>query len=115
MKKLRYEKYNNCGNIITVDLQNNYTVIAIFGQKKRLDTKSEFVVTLFLNEKSIDNWKLIEEAENMIIRSDTRYIKPSILKKIAEYHEKGFFDYYIKRYENDLRCWEYGNDELFEK
>ena len=42
-KRLKYEKYRGMDNIITIDLHNDYTVIAIVGKDENNDYDSYFV------------------------------------------------------------------------
>ena len=52
-KRLKYEKYNNLDNIITIDLHNGYTVVAIIAQK---DNSNNYEIELHLKENTIDRW-----------------------------------------------------------
>ena len=62
MQRLKYEKFNNSNDVITIDLHNWYTIMAV------------------------------------------------ILKQISMFLEEGFFDYYIQRYEYEMKCFDIGND-----
>ena len=45
MQRLKYEKFNNSNDVITIDLHNGYTVIAITG----FNTENKvYTTTLFL-------------------------------------------------------------------
>lgn len=110
--KLRYEKYNNSDNVITINLHNGYTVIAITG----LDiARNIYIATLFLKANDIDDWKLIEKAEKLEFNTNKNTINSAILKKVSMLLEEGFFDYYIQRYEYELKCFEIGNNQLEEE
>ncbi len=110
MTKLKYEKYNNSNNVITIDLHNGYSVIAVSGYSIEREL---YTTTLFLKANSIDKWKLIEKAENLEFHATNQTINMAILKTASKYLEEGFFDYYIKRYEYEQKCFDKGN-EYFE-
>ena len=105
MQRLKYEKYRNSNEIITIDLHNGYTVIAI-----STGENGSYIATLFLKENTIDTWKLIENAENLEFHANQNTINSAILKKVSSFLEEGFFDYYIQRYEYEMKCFDIGND-----
>ena len=109
-KRLKYDKYRGMDNIITIDLHNNYTIIAIIGK----DENDAYDVQLMLKERTVDKWDLIEKAEHIIIHSDEKRIYSAILKTIGTYLREGFFDYYINRYVYELKCFDIG-DVIMEK
>lgn len=106
--KLRYEKYNNCNDVLIIDLHNNYSVVSITGYNK--NTK-KYEVMLFLKNNSIDDWKLIE-IPKLELFANTSTINSAVLKQISALWEDNFFDYYIKRYEYEMKCFEVGNNTL---
>ena len=107
MQKLKYEKFNNSNDVITIDLYNGYTVIAITG----FDAENRvYTTTLFLKENTIDTWKLIESTENLEFHANQNTINSAILKQVSTFLEEGFFNYYIQRYEYELNCFDIGND-----
>ena len=108
MQRLKYEKFNSSNDVITIDLHNGYTVIAITG----FDTENRIytTTTLFLKKNTIDTWKLIENAENLEFHANQNTINSAILKQVSTFLEEGFFDYYIHRYEYELKCFDIGND-----
>ena len=111
MQKLKYERYNNSNDVITIDLHNGYTVIAVTG----FDAENGvYTTTLFLKDNTIDTWKIIENAENLEFHANQNTINSAILKKVSEFLKEGFFDYYIDRYEYELKCFDRGN-EIIEK
>ena len=111
MQKLKYEKFNNSNDVIAIDLHNGYTVIAITG----FNTENRaYTTTLFLKENTIDTWKLIENAENLEFHANQNTINSAILKKVSEFLKEGFFDYYIERYEYEMKCFDKGNG-IYEK
>lgn len=109
-KRLKYEKYRGIDSIITIDLHNGYTTIALIGK----DENGKYDVELRIKENTIDKWDLIEKAEHLTFNATKNTIYSAILKTIGTYLQEGFFDYYINRYEYELKCFEIGN-ELAEK
>lgn len=107
MAKLKYEKYNNSNNVITIDLHNGYTVIAISGYNIE---KGLYITTLLLKADGIDTWKLIEKAESLEFNATSHTINMEVLKQVSKFLEEGFFDYYIKRYSYETKCFDKGND-----
>ena len=103
--KLKYEKFRNMNNVITIDLHNNYTVIALIGKDNDV-----YDVQLMLKENTIDNWVLIEQAEHLKMFATPKNIYSVILKQVAAYLNGGFFNYYIERYEYEIKCFDLGND-----
>ena len=106
MQRLKYEKFNNSNEVITIDLHNGYTVIAVTGFD--VETKT-YITTLFLKENTIDTWKLIENAENLEFHANHNAINSAILKQVSTFLQEGFFDYYIQRYEYEMKCFDKGN------
>lgn len=107
-KRLKYEKYKGIDNIITIDLHNGYTTIAII-EKDGIDT---YNVQLMLKENTVDRWSSIEEAECLIFNTLEKNIHSAILKQVATYLQEGFFNHYINNYEYELKCFDLGNDIL---
>ena len=111
MQRLKYEKFNNSNEVITIDLHNGYTVIAVTG----FDVENRvYTTTLFLKENTIDTWKLIENAENLEFHTNHNAINSAILKQVSTFLQEGFFDYYIQRYEYEMKCFDKGNS-IYEK
>ena len=108
--RLPYKNYKGCKDILTIDLHNDYTVIAI---KSWNPDEQKYDVEFRITEKSIDKWDLIQEMESVEFNVDYKIINKAILKHIATLLSDGFFDYYIDRYDYELKCFDRGN-ELFE-
>ena len=96
-----------CKDILTIDLHNDYTVIAI---KSWDPDEQKYAVQLMLKENTVNKWDLIEKAESLEFNVDYKIINKAILKHIATLLSDGFFDYYIKRYEYELKCFNVGNE-----
>ena len=92
-KRLKYEKYRGMDNIITIDLHNGYTTIAIIGK----DETGTYDVQLMLKENTVDKWDIIEKAEHITLSKEIKNIYSAILKRVGTYLEEGFFDYYHPR------------------
>ena len=97
-KKLKYEKINNNPNVITIDLLNGYSVIAISGENKELES---YTATLYLKENSIETFRLIGCADKLIFPKEelTHGINAAILKTVSDFLDNGFLQYYIDQYE----------------
>lgn len=109
--RLEYKNYRGCKDILTIDLHNDYSVIAIKIWKPE---EHKYVVQLMLKENTVDKWDLIEKAESLEFNVDYKIINKAILKHVATLLSDGFFDYYIKRYEYELKCFDIGY-EIAEK
>ena len=108
--KLTYTNYNGCKDIIAIDLHNDYTIIAI----KSYNTDNHtYTVEFHLKEKTTDMWQLIQDATTTF-NTDHKSINGAILKHVATLFTDGFYDYFIERYEYDLKCFDIGNDVLSE-
>ena len=108
--RLEYGRYKGLNNIITIDLHNGFSVIAI--SALNYDT-GNYEVELHLKDNQISDWKLIEDAEKLEFKTDSKRINSAILKQVATFLNEGFFDKYIERYEYETKCFDRGN-ELFE-
>ena len=108
--KLKYENYNGCKDIITIDLHNDYTVIAIKSWSKE---NNNYTVEFHLKEKHTDMWELIHDATT-VFDVDHKTINSAILKHVATLLSDGFYDHFIKRYEYQLRCFDVGNNVISE-
>ena len=104
--RLEYKNYRGCKDILTIDLHNDYSVIAIKIWKPE---EHKYVVQLMLKENTVDKWVLIEKAESLEFNVDYKIINKAILKHVATLLSDGFFDYYIDRYEYELKCFDRGN------
>lgn len=107
MERLTYENYKGCKDVITIDLHNDYTVIAI---KSWSSDEHKYDVEFRITEKSIDKWDLIQEMESVEFNVNYKTINKAILKHVATLLSDGFFDYYIDRYEYELKCFDIGNE-----
>ena len=104
--RLEYKNYRGCKDIITIDLHNDYTVIAI---KSWNPDGHKYIVQRMLKENTVDKWDLMEKEESIEFNVDYKIINKAILKHVATLLSDGFFDYYIDRYEYELKCFDRGN------
>lgn len=105
-------RYKTIGNTtILVDLHNGYTVMGIANWNRNEEL---YYVTLYLTRNDTYMFDLIQQAENVKIKSDIKSIKFDITKYITNKITEGFFKYYIDRYEYQQECFRRGN-EIFEK
>lgn len=97
-KRLKYEKVNNNQNVISIDLLNGYSVIAISGEDKEQEC---YISTLYLKENSIETLRLIGCADKLIFpKSELPHgINFAILKAVSDYLNSGTIQYYIDQYE----------------
>lgn len=105
-KRLKYAKYKNMDNLITIDLHNNYTILALIGR----DESGNYDVELRIKENTVDKWDLIEQSEHIVFDTTINNIYSAILKTVSTYLNEGVFDYYISRYEYELKCFDVGNE-----
>ena len=105
--KLTYENYRGCKDILTIDLHNKYAVIAI---KSWNQDERKYNVEFRITENSIDKWDLIQEMELVEFNVNYKIINKAILKYVANLLSDGLFDYYIDRYEYEIKCFDVGND-----
>ena len=108
--RLEYKNYRGCKDILTIDLHNCYTIIAIKIWNKE---NQNYTVELRLKQNTVEKWMLIDQAETLTFDVNYRTINAAILKQVAILLNEGLFDYYIEEYEYELKCFERGN-ELYE-
>lgn len=107
--KLNYKRINESDHIISIDLHNGYSIVALSGFNAATE---HYMTTLLLKENSVDTWKLIEGARELEFKANYKTINSAVLKKVYELYKEGFFDYYIERYEYELKCFDIGNAKL---
>lgn len=109
-KRLKYDKYRGLDNIITIDLHNDYNIIAIISDGE----DGIYNVELRLKGNTFERWDLIEETEYLEFKTTPNKICSAILKKVSTLLEEGFFDYYINRHKYEMYCFD-RMDEMLEK
>ena len=111
MQRLIYKEYRGCKDILTIDLHNGYTILAIKIWNKE---KQNYTVKLRIKENTVEKWNLVEEAESLTFNITYKFINSAILKQVVEFAENGFFYNYIEQYEYELKCFDRGHN-LFEE
>ena len=106
-KRLKYERINNSNDVISIDLHNGYTVMAISGH-----IEEEYTTTLFLKDNEIDTWREIEDGITFVANYKT--INSAILKHVSTLMDNGKMDKYIETLKFELKCTERGI-EIVEK
>ena len=115
--KLTYERINNANDVISINLHNGYTVVAISGKNPETE---KYNTTLYLKDSSttpencVQDLKLIEKAECLEFATNEKTINSAILKTVSRFLMDGFFDPYMSRFEYELKCFDRGN-ELMER
>lgn len=107
--RLYYKEYHGCNDIITIDLNNGYSIIAI---KSYSDFSNNYVIELRITENSVNKWDIVNDY--LTFDGNTKNINSAILKRVSDMYNDGFFDYYINRYEYELKCFDIGV-EIYEK
>lgn len=102
-KRLKYEKWNNCDNVIIIDLHNGYSAIAIWSQNE-----NEFLATIHLKENTIDRWDLI--VDDWKFTATRGNINAAILRTVADGLEDGFFEPFIERSNYYIECENVGSE-----
>ena len=93
MQKLTYKEYRGCKDILTIDLHNGYVVMAISGYNRE---DKLYTTSLFISEKSTDEWHLINNPEYITFEETYKTINTAILKYISKCLNDGFFNSHIK-------------------
>ena len=108
-ERLTYIKYKGCNDILIIALHNDYSIIAIKGWNKETHC---YNVELRLQERTIEKWDLIEKASSLEFKATPETINSAILKQVSIFLNNGFFDYYIKRFDYECKCFDIGNEVL---
>lgn len=110
-KMLRYKVIGN--NVISVDLQNDYEIIAIAKWDK---TSHSYTVNFMIKQKTVDIWDAInnDKTENIEFKSDVKTVNRDMAEYITALSKTDLFDYYINRYDYMMKCFDRGN-ELYEQ
>lgn len=95
---LRYEIIANVG--ISVDLHNNYTVVALAKWNKE---KGSYLATFYIKQTDIDHLDLMDDHIEIEFSSEIK-IKNDLVKYIEMLIERGNVQRYIDRYKYELDC-----------
>lgn len=107
-KRLKYEKIGD--SIISVDLHNGYTIIALatFDYEK-----STYSTILYLKDNIVDILDLIDGLESFEFQANYKTVNSVMLKYVSSLFSEGLLDKYMGRYEYMVKCFDKGND-IFE-
>ena len=109
-ERLTYSEYRGCKDILTIDLHNDYTVIAIKIWNKN---KNNYTVEFRITEDNVDKWDYISELESIVFDTNYKSINSAILKYVSNLLDQDFFDYYINKYEYELKCIDKGTNFFY--
>lgn len=98
-KRLKYERINNSNDVISIDLYNDYCIIAMSGYNKE---EERYTTTLSLKDKEIGTLRVVEE--NIKFAATYKTINSAILKHVSELLENGTMDKYIESYAFEEEC-----------
>lgn len=104
MEKLTYERIADV--TLKIDLNNGYEVVAL--ARHNFDSK-KYVVSLYIQDKQVDNLILMEEFQNIEFKASNKNICVAILKYVAHNFENFNFDKYISRCKYEQKCFEEGD------
>lgn len=113
-------RYTNKGYTVEIDLPSNkgrgdngYAVECRY----KYDKESEkYLLSMWLRRKDIDDKFKIEyqKIDTQLISATRDTILEYICRIIEQADSKGYFDYYIERFEYTYKCFDHGND-FFER
>lgn len=108
INNFRYQKI--APTVISIDLHNGYTIVAIenFNPKN-----SSLHVTLYIKDNTVDMLDLMEDFDSVEIEYN-KSTHISTLKYIATEFSQDKFNKYIERYDYIMKCIDRGN-EMFEE
>lgn len=105
-------KYNKEANsVISINLHNDYFIIAM---TKWDNECRKYYTTLYIKHKTIDILDKLEGFENIeCTTTSTKEINSEVANFVINKFKSGDFDYYIDRFEYQMKCFDKGN-EFFE-
>ena len=99
-------RYRNEGTTISVNLpRTDYTVYMMANYNKDTDT---YYTKLYIMRNDVEDLNLIDD--EFKFKSNFATLKLDMTNYITEQFNKGFFDYYIEKYDYQQKCFEKGND-----
>lgn len=104
-KRLKYEKVNNCNDVISIDLHNDYSIIAITGYGNEGEA---YTTTLFIKYKDVDTWRMV--SQTVFFETTDKTINSAILKYVSNLLENGTIDRYIDSYSFEIECLNRGTE-----
>ena len=105
-------KYNKEANsVISINLHNGYFIIAM---TKWNNECRKYYTTLYIKHKTVDILDKLENFTNVeCTTTSAKEINSEVAEFIMDKFKSGEFDYYIKRYDYEQKCFDKGN-EFFE-
>ena len=101
-------KYNIISNVTQrIILNSEYAIITFI--KKNDNEDNSYEVTLFLENISSEHFDIMQNYEHIIFNCDRKNICKEVSKYIENQYLTHQFDYYIKRSEYEMECFDYGN------
>lgn len=103
-------RYNNMGQLLSIPLENNFTVFANYSRKG-----DQYVVNFAMKHDLIDNYQRLEGLDDTKIEGNVDDVRLEILKFITKKFNCGELDYYMDRIEFEQECFELGYPLIGEK
>lgn len=104
-KRLKYDKVGDV--VLDIDLHNDYIARVI----AKYDTEtSDYKVTIYIKERTVEKFMLVDTQENVVFKSTYRTINSAILKYVSDLLVNKGFDEVIGQYEYEIRCFDRGNE-----
>lgn len=101
-------RYKNVPSI-EFNLGNGYMAKADYIYNRE---NEKYYVTLHIRSSLVNQWNLMEQYENLEFESDIKSIKSDIAKYVTVLLEKGLFQHYINRTTYELKCFDYGMENM---
>ena len=101
-------RYRNEGTTISVNLpRTDYTVYMMANYNKETDA---YHTKLYIMRNDVEDLNLIDD--KFKFKSNFSTLKLDMANYITEQFNKGYFKYYIDRYEYQQKCFEIGVGEM---
>ena len=101
-------RYRNEGTTISVNLpRTDYTVYMMANYNKETDT---YHTKLYIMRNDVEDLNLIDDEYEF--KSNFANLKSDMANYITEQFNKGYFKYYIDRYEYQQKCFNIGLEEM---
>ena len=65
-EKLTYVRMNNSDDVVTIDLHNGYSVMAVSGWDRE---NHRYIVTLYISKNGYDCWKIVDSSSYHLEKS----------------------------------------------
>jgi hypothetical protein len=108
MERLVYTRLGN--DTVSIDLHNGYSIVAFELFNKEI---KKYQVTFYIKDNEVSILDLIEKQNKVEFESDRTSINSIVLRHVGTLLSEGFYDYYMRRYDYMMKCFDKGN-EIFE-